>query len=271
MTTSDTDTARTDHTPTVGDAAADRARSAVAGGLARSMAGAGLALVVVTLVGIGYLHLAGPTASISWERRTISEYALTDSAWLFNLGVVTLAAGSVCILAALITQRLARPGGAGVVLGVVWSVALLALVWFPKHNWAVGPSTDGQIHRVASLVAFLALPAAVMLLSRRGRGGRRVRRPAWARASFWLGVLSLVWFSPLALAILLAPVTGVPWYRAIPLGLVERGLALSEVLAVLALGIWAFRAARVAAPDTDVRDTDTQADAGEADVAVAAR
>ncbi|GAA1996483.1 hypothetical protein GCM10009818_02980 [Nakamurella flavida] len=230
------------------DAAGAATTSVVVGGLARGMAAAGLALVAVTLLAVGYLHLAGPTAGISWARRTISEYALTDSAWLFNLGVVALAAGSVCILAALVTQRLARPGSAGVLLGLVWSAALLALVVFPKHNWAVGPSTDGQIHRVASLVAFLALPVAVMLLTRRGRGGRRVHRPGWARAGFWLGVASLVWFSPLAGSFLLAPVTGVPWYRAIPLGTVERGLALTEVLAVLAVGLWAMRVARVGVP-----------------------
>jgi len=40
-------------------------------------------------------------------------------------------------------------------------------------------------------------------------------------------------------------VTGVRWWRAIPLGAVERTLALVEVVTVLALGWWASRAARL--------------------------
>ena len=64
----------------------------------------------------------------------------------------------------------------GSLLGVLWAAALLVIVLFPKHNWAVGPSTNGQIHRVASIVAFLCLPVAVMLLTRRRRGPVPPRR-----------------------------------------------------------------------------------------------
>ena len=50
-------------------------------------------------------------------------------------------------------------------------------------------------------------------------------------------MLSLAWFAPIFGALLLSPVTGTPWWQAIPLGLVERGLVISEVLAVIALGV----------------------------------
>jgi hypothetical protein len=49
-------------------------------------------------------------------------------------------------------------------------------------------------------------------------------------------------FSPIVIAILTEPWTGVRWWRAIPLGAVERALALAEVATVLALGWWAARA-----------------------------
>jgi hypothetical protein len=56
--------------------------------------------------------------------------------------------------------------------------------------------------------------------------------------------LSLLLFSPIVAAVALQPVTGVPWWVAIPLGAVERLLALSEVTAVLWLAWWAGKAAQ---------------------------
>ena len=37
---------------------------------------------------------------------------------------------------------------------------------------------------------------------------------------------------------LMSPRTGTPWFRAIPLGLIERGLVITEVAAVAALALW---------------------------------
>ena len=65
--------------------------------------------------------------------------------------------------------------------------------------------------------------------------------PRWA---FWLAAAALAWFGTLIGAWLLSPVTGVPWYRALPIGLVERGLVLCEVGAVVALGVWVVSATR---------------------------
>ncbi|RIJ67797.1 DUF998 domain-containing protein [Nakamurella silvestris] len=209
---------------------------------ARRLATFGLTLVAVTLLAIGALHLLPQTSGISPVRRTISEYALSPLGWVFEVAVLLLAAGSAAILLALVRCGLVKPVSTGSALLALWSVSLVMLVIFTKHNWAVGPSTEGQVHRVFSLVAFLSLPIGVLSIARRRRDRAH---PVADRVSAWwatgLGWLSLAWFSPLALAVLLAPITGTPWYRAIPLGLVERGLALTEVLAVACLGIWALR------------------------------
>jgi hypothetical protein len=179
------------------------------------------------------LHVLPPTNRISPVTRTISEYALTSSAWAFNLGVLLLVAASIAVLGGLSVLGRIRIASVATVFGALWAAGLLTLVSFPKHNWALGAvSTSGQVHRLASLVAFLALPVAVISTARR-RG--RASHPAPARWAFWLGVLALAWFSPLLYAVLTAPLTGTPWWQAIPLGLVERGLALTEVLAVVAL------------------------------------
>ena len=214
----------------------------------RLLAWLGIGGALTAIVLVGALHVLPETARVDPIRRTISEYALSSIGWVFNIGVLALALGSLAIAAALVLAGLARVGSLGIALVCVWSAALLVIMFFPKHNWAVGPSANGQIHRVASIVAFLALPIAVLLLTRRTRpspGAPRQARPVPARVAFWLGALSLAWFAPIFGALLLAPVTGTPWWQAIPLGLVERGLVISEVLAVIALGVYVLSATRI--------------------------
>ena len=200
-----------------------------------------LAAVAGTVVVFAVLHLLPATRRISPVTRTISEYALTDAAWLFNLGVLLLVAASVAVFGGLALLGRVRALGVGTLFAALWVAGLLTLVSFPKHNWALGAvSTSGQVHRLASLVAFLALPVAVLATARRrGRTGDH----AAARWAFWLAVLALAWFSPLLYAVFTAPLTGTPWWQAIPLGLVERGLALTEVLATAALAVLLLRSA----------------------------
>ncbi|MGS0687469.1 DUF998 domain-containing protein [Nakamurella sp. GG22] len=209
---------------------------------ARWLAAAGIGGAVAAVALVGGLHLVPETAGISPVRRTISEYALTDAGWVFNLGAVVLAIGSLAVIAALVLTGAARHRSTGSLLVGAWVAALLIVVLFPKHNWAVGPSIDGHIHRAASVVAFLCLPLAVMMLTRRRHpaSGGRTDQSLPARSAFWLAVISLLWFTPIVGALLLSPVTGTPWWQAIPLGLVERGLVISEVLAIIALGCWAI-------------------------------
>ncbi|WP_395728502.1 DUF998 domain-containing protein [Nakamurella sp.] len=207
---------------------------------AARLAALGLIGPVVAATLVGALHVLPETAGISPVNRTISEYGLSDEAWAFNSGVVALALGSLAILVAAVAAGAARASSIGFGLGVAWVVALLVVVVFPKHNWAVGPSTNGQIHRVASLVAFICLPLAILLLTRRRAAGSSAA-PRWA---FWSSVASLAWFGTLIGAWALSPITGVPWYRALPIGLVERGLVLCEVAAVVALGVWVITVTR---------------------------
>jgi hypothetical protein len=207
----------------------------------RLLALAGMGAVAVAVLAIGVLHVIPPSSAISPYRRTISQYALTEHAVVFNVAVLVLAAGSVAILLALVATRVlpARSGGALALL--LWSLALAAIVYFPKHNWAVGPSHTGTVHRVASVVAFLSLPFAALLIARAWRD-----HPQWrghARRTLALGLLSIVCLSPIVVAVLTEPLTGVRWWRAIPLGAVERLLAISEIGVVLVLAWWAARAA----------------------------
>ena len=194
---------------------------------AKALAVVGAFAVVATVVIIGALHFLPPTSAISPVRRTISEYGLTSLAWAFNLGVLSLAVGSGFVFAALwLRRRLSIVAG---VFAGLWVIALIGIVSFPKFNRTLGGAQlNGSIHRGASLVAFLALPIAVLVVCLR-RGSRGF---LWAKVGAVLAVGGLAWFVPIVVAIVTSPFA---WWQQIPLGLVERGLALTEVLALLAV------------------------------------
>ncbi|ALG11159.1 DUF998 domain-containing protein [Kibdelosporangium phytohabitans] len=187
----------------------------------------GLLGVAASVLLIGLLHVLPPSSEVSVVRRTISEYGLLENAWVFNLGVFALALGSLAVLATLVGRNVIRPFSVSSVLITSWSLCLMAVVVFPKNNWAIGPSVGGMIHRYASVVAFISLPVAAILAG-------RAAKAAWP---VWLGVLSLGWFGLIIGAVLLQPFTGVNWWIAIPLGAVELGLLMTEVAAVAALAV----------------------------------
>jgi hypothetical protein len=47
---------------------------------------------------LGVLHVVEPSSRVSPVRRTISEYALLDNGWVFDVAVLMLAAGSLAVL-----------------------------------------------------------------------------------------------------------------------------------------------------------------------------
>jgi hypothetical protein len=194
--------------------------------------------VLATVVMIGTLDL-----TVGAMNRTISVYALGPYRWVFDSGVLLLAAGSAAILVTLVHKGLAtwRSGGSAALL--LWSAGLVIVVLFPKHNWAVGPSMSGTIHQFGSLLAFVSLPIAVLLLAKPHL--RHVEWSAHARWTFGLGLLSVLAFMPLLYAIGLHVFTGVAWWRVFPLGYIERVLVVTEVVAVLVVGVWAVAASRV--------------------------
>jgi hypothetical protein len=164
---------------------------------------------------------------------TISEYVYTSGSWAFVAAVLMLAGGSAALLYGLVRAGRIQPGSAGSLLLALWVVGLVAVVAFPKHNFVAGPSVSGTVHRYATLIAFIALPLAVLVIAR-GRAGA-------ARAARWLAVIGIGWLTVLFGAIVVGIVTGQRWWTLIPLGLVERGIAGFEVAALIALGVWLVR------------------------------
>jgi hypothetical protein len=191
----------------------------------------GPASVVCVLAGVALmaaLHVVPPSSAVDPVRRTLSEYALGGNRWVFDLAVLLIAASSVALGTAMIQLRIIGPRSVSALALAAWIVSLVLVVVFTKHNWAVeGPSIKGHIHRVASVVAMLSLPLAAIITGRAyDRRGRAARLLGWT---------SLLCLAPILYAVVSAPWTGVSWWRAIPLGLVERVLWASEVATLLAL------------------------------------
>jgi hypothetical protein len=206
----------------------------------RLAATGGSLAVVVTVAMVGLLDLTvGPL------RRTISEYALGAYRPVFDVAVVLLAAGSLAILTALVHKGLARWRSGGSIALILWSAGLLLVVVFPKTNWALGTNQlSGSIHRFGSMLAFVSLPIAVILLARPW-----LRDHVWSRHARWTmasGVLSVIAFMPILYAIVMGSMGGVRWWRVFPLGYIERILLIAEVGALLVVGLWAIAASRVA-------------------------
>lgn len=214
---------------------------------ARTTAGQVLAVAGTGAVGVGIaavalLHLLAP--DVSPIRQTISEYMLGGHADLFGFGVLALAAGSAAVLGALVRAGVVRASSLGVVFLAMWVLGLVVTASFEKVDWSVGPTPEGLVHRYASLVAFLALSFAGLAIGRRwrrdatwGARARWVRRLGWASLAWWLPIFG--WFTLRSFR--------VGWFGSapVPLGLLERGLALTEVAVVVALGLWAMAATRI--------------------------
>lgn len=198
----------------------------------RVTAAIGLLGVLIAALLCGWLDLVeGGDA----RGTTISGYVFTHPV-TFTTAVLALIIGSIAVLAGLIRRGMTTMGHPGAWLMVLWTIGMTVVAIFPKHDWSVGPSFNGHLHRVGSLVAFVALPLAVILLT---RGAVRRGMGLLAHAALGLALASCAYLGYLALTIYAAGQDGVAWWRAVPLGLSERVLLLLEVgaLAMLALGL----------------------------------
>ncbi|MCZ7376933.1 DUF998 domain-containing protein [Micromonospora sp. WMMC250] len=166
---------------------------------------------------------------------TVSDFAVSDRGGVIDVAMVVLALATVSLLYGLRRTGPAQPGHAVEWLLGAWVSGLLLAALVPTNEPGTAMTTAAYVHRYASVVAFLALPAAGWLLA---------RRPDLAPAARTLRALVL-----LSVALAVAMIwSAYPGDRLL-IGLAERLLILTEV-AVLATV--ALTQTRPAAPPAGV-------------------
>ncbi|MGC7093064.1 DUF998 domain-containing protein [Amycolatopsis lurida] len=108
-----------------------------------------------------HIQLSGQVSPL-W--RTLSEYVNAGAAPSFGVMCLALAAGS---LALLIGIARARRGGAVPVLLGLWCAGLVVCGLFPVDPDGAARTLSGQVHNGGAVLAFIALPVAGWLLTRR--------------------------------------------------------------------------------------------------------
>jgi hypothetical protein len=144
---------------------------------------------------------------------------------------LALSLGSVALLAGIAKAH--RPGTTAVcVLLGVWSAGLLVCGLVPVDPDGQARSLAGQVHNIAALTAFVALPAAAFVLTKKGRERcpwepRRTTIRRLATASFAsVGVVLGGFVLTLALG---------PANQGVTLGLFERLLFTVDVTLLLTM------------------------------------
>jgi len=189
----------------------------VAGRLGRIL---GLAAATLALVLFGLLHVL--VSRLSPVTDTISDYALAPDGWIFDTAVLVLAASSVCLLGPLLWRRPAAvPLATACYAG--WCLGLVILTVFPRDPVGAPNTMTGEIHKWASVIALLSLPLGALLTARRRRG-------PGARVVAVTATVCLVALVPFVSAYLASSPLK-PY-----LGLIERAVALGEVVLLLLLG-----------------------------------
>jgi hypothetical protein len=186
---------------------------------------AGMAVAVALAVDL-HLRLSGQVSPI-WQ--TLSEYVYgrlgsgTSASTLFSAMCLALAFGSLALLAGIAKARRAAP--VLVLLGL-WCAGLFVVAIFPVDPDGAARSFSGQVHNYGAVLAFIALPAAGWLLTRRSNTHcpwepRRtaIRRLAVASAVSLVVVLaSFAWIMSTS-----------PAHPEVTLGLFERTLFLIDL------------------------------------------
>lgn len=216
----------------------------------RRLLAAGCVILALGALGVAALDVFGAGGPGAILHVTISQVGLTPLAPIFEAAVLAVAVGAAAVLATAVRLRSESRAQAiaGAVLGTIAVAGFVLVAAFTKQDWSRPPELSGTIHRLGSLAAFLALPVAVIVLARRAQAARRVAAGAIVAA-----LAGLASFLPIVVAIASAGWRG-GWWRHLPLGLVERAIALGDIVALALLAVLGARELRLAARTVRAHD-----------------
>jgi len=155
-------------------------------------------IATIAVVGIAYFLIA--VVALHFLRpdydpvsRFVSEYAVGSYGLLMTSAFFGLSLGSLALVIGL-SQGVPRSGRSwiGLVLLGIWGVGVLIAGIFPTDLRGAPETISGNIHNLASLLSFLSLIAATILLSRRFKQDERWR--PFHRSSLILSLVILATF-----------------------------------------------------------------------------
>ncbi|MEV7093108.1 DUF998 domain-containing protein [Amycolatopsis sp. NPDC051045] len=195
-----------------------------------ALGGIGLAVAISIAL---HLRLSAQVSPI-WQ--TLSEYVhgklgTSSAAPVFSVMCLALSLGSVALLAGIAKAH--RPGTTAVcgLLGI-WSAGLLVCGLVPVDPDGQARSLSGQVHNFAALTAFVALPAAAFVLTKKGR-----ERCPWEPRRTTIRRLATASFASVGVVLggfVLTLVLG-PAHQDVTLGLFERLLFTVDVALLLTM------------------------------------
>ncbi|BDH06854.1 DUF998 domain-containing protein [Streptomyces seoulensis] len=178
---------------------------------------------------------------------TVSDFAALDRGGPIETGMALLGVASLLLLAGMARALPVR--GLPSVLLAVWGLGLVVAAVVPTDALTTDLSGSAYVHRYASVTAFVALPAAALLLARRlGPGERRARS------------IRVLGWAALAGAAVMACSANLGDRELI--GLAERALLGCEMVLLGVLALYA-RAPRAAGPVLPVMPGRREAPEGE--------
>jgi len=193
-------------------------------------------LVAVCISADLHLRLSGQLSPL---QNTLSEYVYGrivsvgsgfSAASTFSAMCLAFVLGSAALLAAIVRAYPARRRGVVPLLGV-WCTGLLVCALVPVDAPGSSPTWHGDVHNIAAISAFVALPVATLLLI-----GRSVTDGPWARNPRLIRGLAVV-----SLAVVALLIGSAVWMQTAAgtqhalLGLYERVLFAVDLALLLAL------------------------------------
>lgn len=120
------------------------------------MANVSRVFLCAAVFGLALLHLLEP--SYDPRTRTLSEYVLSPSGWVFTLSILLMALGSAFVLRAVWNEWRHRRW-----LLLVWVSGLVVVALVPTDPGGTVTSASGALHAVAAALAIFSLLIAEVL------------------------------------------------------------------------------------------------------------
>lgn len=201
----------------------------------------GFAVVVVAATMVIWLHVRPDWGGVNPITGMLSDYGIGSMGWVFDAAMILMGVGSAALLVVLRRHGLFRHGP-DLALMLGWCVCVVGVGVCTKDPTIGTQTMRGTLHLTFTAAACASLPFAALLVGWRGRHDPRYRR--FARTARALAVASVPCFVPFLVSFVVLRLSGGDQVMIVPTGLVERLMAIVDVVILVVFALWARAAIR---------------------------